>query len=42
MLTSMIALLVFFIAAIDHPYGGANAIEPVAYRITLQDVTEYE
>jgi len=42
MLTSMIALLVFFIAATDHPYGGANAIEPVAYRIALHDVTKYE
>ena len=42
MLTSMIALLVFFIAATDHPYAGANAIEPVAYRIALQDVTAYE
>jgi hypothetical protein len=40
--TSMISLLVFFIAASDHPYCGANAIEPVAYRIVLNDVTEYE
>jgi hypothetical protein len=42
MLTSMIALLVFFMAATDHPYCGANAIEPAAYRIVLHDVTEYE
>jgi hypothetical protein len=42
MLTSMIALLVSFIAATDHPYCGANAIEPAAYRIVLHDVTEYE
>jgi hypothetical protein len=42
LLTSMIALLVFFIAATDHPYRGANALEPEAYRIVLRDVTEYE
>ena len=42
MLTSMIALLVSFIAATDHPYRGANAIEPLAYRIVLHDVMEYE
>lgn len=42
LLTSMIGLLVFFIAATDHPYRGANAIEPVAYRIVLHVVTEYE
>lgn len=42
LLTSMIALLVFFIAATDHPYRGANALEPVAYRIVLHDLMEYE
>ena len=42
MLTSMIALMAFFIAATDHPYCGANAIEPVAYRIVLDDVTRYK
>lgn len=42
MLISMIALVVFFIAATDHPYYGANAIEPAAYRIVLNDLTEYE
>ncbi|HEX8895322.1 MAG TPA: hypothetical protein VF783_18490 [Terriglobales bacterium] len=38
LLTSMIALLVFFIAATDHPYRGANAIDPVAYKIVLHDL----
>ena len=42
MLTSMIALLMSFIAATDHPYRGTNAIEPVAYKIVLHDVAEYE
>jgi hypothetical protein len=42
LLTSMIALLVFFIAATDHPYRGANAIKPRAYQIVLRDLTEYE
>ena len=41
LLASMIALLVFFIAATDHPYQGANAIEPVAYRIALQDLVKF-
>ena len=42
LLTSMIALLVFFIAATDHPYRGANAIEPRAYRFVLHAMTEYD
>ena len=42
LLTSMIALLVFFIAATDHPYCGANAIEPAAYKIVLHDLIEHE
>lgn len=42
LLTSMIALLVFFIAATDHPYRGTNAIGPEAYRIVLRDLMEYE
>ena len=42
LLTTMIALLVFFIAATDNPYRGANAIEPAAYRIVLHAMTEYE
>jgi hypothetical protein len=32
LLTTMIALLVFFIATTDHPYSGSNAIEPLATR----------
>ena len=41
LLTSMIALLVFFIAATDHPYRGSNAIKPVAYEIVLHDLALY-
>jgi len=41
-LTSMIALLVFFIAATDHPYRGANAIGPRAYEIVLRNLTDYQ
>jgi hypothetical protein len=40
LLASMIALLVFFIAATDHPYRGANAIKPLAYEIVLRIMTE--
>ena len=39
-LTSMIALLVFFIATTDHPYRGANAIGPRAYEIVLRNLTD--
>jgi hypothetical protein len=42
LLASMIALLVFFIAATDNPYQGANSIEPIAYRIALHDVVEFQ
>jgi len=42
LLTSMIALLVFFIAATDHPYRGTNAIGSQAYQIVLHDLVEYE
>jgi hypothetical protein len=42
LLASMIALLVFFIAATDHPYRGASAIGPGAYQIVLRDLIEYE
>jgi len=42
LLASMIALLVFFIAATDHPYQGANSLEAVAYRIALRDLLEHE
>jgi hypothetical protein len=41
LLASMIALLVFFIAATDHPYQGTNSIEPIAYRIVLHDLLEF-
>jgi hypothetical protein len=37
---SMIALLVFFIAATDHSYQGANFLEAVAHRIALHDLLE--
>jgi Protein of unknown function (DUF4239) len=42
LLASMIALLVFFIAATDHPYQGANSIEPIAYTIALHDLLEFK
>ena len=42
LLTSMIALLVFFIAATDHPYRGTNAVGSQAYQIVLRDLVEYE
>jgi hypothetical protein len=41
LLASMIALLVSFIAATDHPYRGVNAIRPGAYEIVLRDLTEH-
>ena len=41
LLTTMIALLVFFIATTDHPYGGSNAIEPLAYEIVLKYLQKY-
>jgi hypothetical protein len=39
LLSSMIALLVFFIATTDHPYRGINAIGPLAYEIVLRNLT---
>ena len=42
LLTSMIALLVFFIAATDHPFRGTNAIGSQAYEIVLRDLREHE
>jgi len=39
--TTMIALLVFFIATTDHPYSGSNAIEPLAYEIVLKYLQDY-
>ena len=41
LLTTMIALLVFFIATTDRPYSGSNAIEPVAYEIVLRYLQDY-
>jgi hypothetical protein len=41
LLTTMIALLVFFIATTDHPYSGSNAIEPLAYEIVLRYLQDY-
>jgi len=41
LLTTMIALLVFFIATTDHPYSGSNAIEPRAYEIVLRYLQDY-
>jgi hypothetical protein len=41
LLTTMIALLVFFIATTDHPYSGSNAIEPLAYKIVLRYLQDY-
>lgn len=41
LLTTMIALLVFFIATTDHPYSGSNAIEPLAYEIVLKYLQDY-
>jgi hypothetical protein len=41
LLTTMIALLVFFIATTDHPYSGSNAIEPLAYEIVLSYLQRY-
>jgi hypothetical protein len=41
LLTTMIALLVFFIATTDHPYSGSNAIEPIAYEIVLGYLQDY-
>lgn len=41
LLTTMIALLVFFIATTDHPYSGSNAIEPLAYQIVLRYLQDY-
>ena len=42
LLTTMIALLVFFIATTDHPYSGSNAIEPLAYEIVLKCLQDYK
>jgi len=42
LLTTMIALLVFFIATTDHPYRGSNAIEPLAYEIVLRYLQGYK
>lgn len=41
LLTTMIALLVFFIATTDHPYSGSNAIKPLAYEIVLRYMQGY-
>jgi hypothetical protein len=41
LLTTMIALLVFFIATTDHPYSGSNAIKPIAYEIVLRYLQNY-
>src|SRR5215470_2678247 len=41
LLTTMIALLVFFIATTDRPYSGLNAIEPTAYEIVLRYLQDY-
>ena len=41
LLTTMIALLVFFIATTDRPYSGLNAIEPIAYEIILRYLQRY-
>ena len=41
LLTTMIALLVFFIATTDHPYSGSNAIEPLVYEIVLRYLQDY-
>jgi hypothetical protein len=41
LLSSMIALLVFFIATTDHPYRGANAIGPGAYEIVFRNLEDY-
>src|SRR5215470_6839803 len=41
LLTTMIALLVFFIATTDHPYSGSNAIELLAYEIVLRYLQDY-
>ena len=41
LLTTMIALLVFFIATTDRPYSGLNAIEPTAYEIVLRYLQNY-
>ena len=41
LLTTMIALLVFFIATTDRPYSGSNAIEPIAYEIILRYLQRY-
>lgn len=42
LLTTMIALLVFFIATTDHPYSGSNAIEPLPYEIVLKYLQDYK
>jgi Protein of unknown function (DUF4239) len=41
LLTTMIALLVFFIATTDHPYSGSNAIKPLVYDIVLRYMRDY-
>jgi hypothetical protein len=41
LLTTMIALLVFFIGTTDHPYSGSHAIEPLAYQIVLRYLQDY-
>ena len=42
LVTTMIALLVFFIATTDHPYSDSNAIEPLAYDIVLRYLQDYK
>jgi hypothetical protein len=39
LLSSMIGLLVFFIAVTDMPYRGASGIEPGPYELALHDLT---
>jgi len=39
-LATMIGLLVFLIAALDRPYGGAVSVEPTAYKIVLDRYDE--
>jgi hypothetical protein len=37
-LTMMIALTMYMIHAIDHPYGGAVSVEPTAFRLVLEKI----
>jgi hypothetical protein len=42
LLAAMIGLLVFFIAATDRPYRGAEGVSPLAYELVLNDVMQHE